>query len=314
MSPRAAPPPEAAPAAGRRRRPALRTGGWLLGGLLLLAGAVAAWQNLGGDDSLRRVREAGVLRVGYAIEAPYADLDASGRVSGESPETARQIAARAGLPRIEWVQAEFDQLIEGLQSGRFDVVASGLFITPERSRQVLFSEPSLCVRPGWLLRPQAPSGLAAGYAEALRQPGLRMAVLHGSAEAAALAGHPGLVEVPDARAGRLAVLQGTVDALALSLPTVRALAALGPPGQLLARVAASAAPVAGQEPPAGEGCPPEASRVGFAFAPEDRALQARWNQAMAGYLGSPEHLQTLARFGLGADELPYRALRGLAPE
>jgi polar amino acid transport system substrate-binding protein len=217
------------------------------------------------------VRQAGVLRVGHAVEAPYADLEADGRVSGESPENARRIAARAGLPHIEWVQVEFDQLIEGLQAGRFDLVAAGLFITPERSRQLLFSEPSLCVRPGWLLREDAPPGLDGSYAEALQQPGLRIAVLRGSAEAAVLAGYAGLREVPDARAGRLAVLRGAADALALSLPTVRALARQGRAGRCRRAPPCPPAPGLWSAPARSV---PGASRVGFAFAPQDRALQA----------------------------------------
>ena len=269
----------------------------------VLLGAAGLWQ----DGSVQRVEAAGVLRVGYAVEAPYADLGPKGDVTGESPESARRIAVAAGLPRIEWVQTEFDKLISGLLARRFDVVAAGLFITPERSRQVLFSDPSLCVRPGWLVRLDNPLRLQGSYEDMIGQHGFRIAVLQGSVEAERLAPRGELLSLPDAQSGRLAVLQGLAPALALSWPTVRQLA-LEPPGRLLALPATAGPPgpsspsvvAQGSRPP----CAPDADRVAFAFHPEDRALQARWNQAQAGFLGQPEHLQILNRFGLSADDLP----------
>lgn len=272
----------------------------MLAAAAVLGGAAWLWD----DGSVRRVEAAGTLRVGYAVEAPYADLGAQGEVTGESPESARRIAVAAGLPPIEWVQTDFDKLIPGLLAHRFDVVAAGLFITPERGRQVLFSDPSLCVRPGWLVRLDNPLGLQGSYEDLLGQPGFRIAVLQGSVEAERLAPRGELLSLPDAQSGRLAVLQGLAPALALSWPTVRHLA-LDPPGRLLALPATARGP---QPSATGQGsrqpCAPDADRVAFAFHPEDRALQARWNQAQAGFLGQPEHLQILNRFGLSADDLP----------
>jgi polar amino acid transport system substrate-binding protein len=250
------------------------------------------------------VRQAGVLRVGHAVEAPYADLEADGRVSGESPENARRIAARAGLPHIEWVQVEFDQLIEGLQAGRFDLVAAGLFITPERSRQLLFSDPRCaCAWAGCCARTRRPAWTAA-------------MPRHCSSRACALpccAARPrrrcwpatrACARCPT-RAGRLAVLRGAADALALSLPTVRALARQGRAGRC--RRAPPCPPAPGLWSAPARSVRPRPAGWALPSRPEDRALQARWNQAQAAYLGSPEHLQVLTRFGLGADDLPLPA-------
>ena len=41
---------------------------------------------------------------------------------------------------------EFGQLIPGLQAGRYDVVTAGMYITPERCKQVIFAEPEYSVQ------------------------------------------------------------------------------------------------------------------------------------------------------------------------
>ena len=108
------------------------------------------------DDSLANLRARGVIRIGYAIEAPYAYLADDGNVTGLDPEVARMVANRLGIPRIEWRLMEFDALLAGLKSGQYDVTAAGLFITPERARQVIFSQPTFQARPGLLVNPAIP--------------------------------------------------------------------------------------------------------------------------------------------------------------
>lgn len=96
------------------------------------------------DDTLARIREQGFIRAGFTQEAPYALVDAAGRLGGESP------------------------------------VVAGLFSTPERRVLVRFSRPTLCARPALVRRSgaPAPSGLTAFAA-----PGAgRLAVVEGAVE------------------------------------------------------------------------------------------------------------------------------------
>src|SRR5690606_16634992 len=104
----------------RRRRPTF--GGVVVVGLAVMLVAGLAWKAFAD-----RRGGATPLRVGYAIEAPYAFLDEDGRVTGEAPETARWVARRLGRGEPEWVLTEFGSLIGQLQEGRFDVIACGLF-------------------------------------------------------------------------------------------------------------------------------------------------------------------------------------------
>lgn len=264
----------------------------VLGATALLAAgaAVAWWRYQRRDDALARVRQSGVLRVGYALEAPYALLDPLGEPTGESPEVARAVAQRLGL-RTVWILTSFDHLIPELQAGRFDLIAAGMFVTPERSRRVHFSLPTLRVRPGWLTLSSRP--LALDYMAVQPSRNFRVAVLHGSAEEALFrqrqTPEAALLSVADARSGQMAVLLGQADALALSLPTVKAMA-LASEGRLAAR------------PAVGPGT--RTQQVALALRLSDVSLSEAVDQALKGYLGSPAHLAMLARLGLGPKDLP----------
>lgn len=291
MDERPSPPRHDQPPAGSaRRRVALGAAG-----LVALSGGLWAWlRPAATDDSLARVRAAGVLRVGYAVEAPYALIDAGGKVSGESPEVARAVAARLGLG-TQWIKTPFERLLPELESRRFDLIAAGLFVNPERHARVRFTRPTLHVRSAWLTASGNPKGLSS-YEALPGLAGVRVAALLGSVEHAALQALPlppgMLVAVPDAHSGLAAVGSGAADALALSLPTVRQMAAESQ-GRLVAL------------PATGAGL--HEHHVALAVHREDTTLQAALDQQLAGYLGSAEHVAMLQRFGLGAQDLPPAA-------
>ncbi len=261
------------------------------------AAGAALWLNGAGDGSLERVRRQGVLRVGYAVEAPYALVAPDGRITGESAELARLIVARLGIPRVEWVQTRFDALIVELLEGRFDVVAAGMFATPERARRVRFSAPSLRVGSGLLVAAGNPHGVAS-YQDLIDRPRLRVAAVSGSIEAEALLarGLPRarLLVVPDAAAGSAAVRSGAAAVLALSRPTTRWLEHLDPRHVQALEVAGRAVADA----------PVPSFSVAFAFAPADAELARAWDREQAAVIGGADHLRVLAAFGLGADDLP----------
>lgn len=261
----------------------------------IAAAALGAWKFLG-DRSLARVQAAGVLRVGYAVEAPYALVRADGGVSGEAPEVAAEVARSLGV-RVAWVQTDFERLIPELEHDRFDVIAAGLFITPERAQRVRFSVPTLQVRAGWLVAAGNPKGLT-DYRAAAAVSGLRVGVLKGSVEQGALRAlglaDDRLLELRDAGSALAAVEQGIVDAIALSLPTVRRMAA-GSAGRLVAL-------------PADGGDTRSASRTALAMRLGDRSLQQAVDQALIAYLGSRRHLEMLVRFNLSGGDLPVPAV------
>lgn len=265
--------------------------------LLMILWSVTGCQAPAGD-TLTRVRQQGVIRVGYAPEAPYAFRDAGGRVTGQAPEVARRVLADMGIPQVEWVQVEFGSLIAELNAGRFDVIASGMFITPERGRLIAFSEPALAVGQGLLVAKGNPKGLHS-YEDVARTPGARLSVLDGAVEhdyarrRGISAGQ--LLVAPDVATALAAVKTGRVDALALTLPTVRWIAAQQDAGGEEVAVPFTEPTLDGK---------PVRGYVGYGFRKADAALVAAFNRSLAAFIGSADYLTVNAPFGFTADELP----------
>ena len=87
----------------------------------------------------------------------YTYVDAAGVITGFERDVMDQICTRAALT-CEWELANFDQLIPGVMSGRFDVVLGGIAVTDERRGLVDFTEPYHSTDPTeWYIgRPGAP--------------------------------------------------------------------------------------------------------------------------------------------------------------
>lgn len=270
--------------------------------LLLLAGAIALWSLRNPVESTQdRVFRSGTIRIGYALEAPYAFCDAEGRVTGESPEVAKAVWQRLGVETIEWVQTDFGSLIPQLLAGRFDQVASGLFIRPDRERLVLFTAPAICPAPALLVRQGNPLALH-GYGDIAGKIEARLAVIDGAIERedALRAGVPGerIHSYPHAGMAVQALRSGLVDGLALSAPSIEQLAVAYPDMQ-------RALPFATPGVQAGCGA--------FAFRPADRVLRDRFNQELERYLGTKAHLELIQSFGFTLDCLPAATKPGKEP-
>lgn len=258
--------------------------------LLALAGVAAGWLGLAGRDVVEWTPKGGVLRIGYAVEPPYAMVGLDGRPDGALPVIAAELAGRVGATRVEWRLSEFGQLVDELESGVVDVVAAGFFITPEREKSVAFSSVVFEVGPGLLVRAGNPRGVA-GYESFTDASGTLVAALAGAVEIERLRerGMPdaAIMVVPDAWSGRSLVGAGRADALALSAPSVR----------WLARPAADA----GEPEFEAVVFPPmearDAGRVAYAFRKRDRRLCAAWDRALAEFMAGSRYREIATRYG-----------------
>lgn len=238
------------------------------------------------------------LRLGYAVEAPYAFVDRTGRVTGAIPELAREVARRLGVP-VTFVQSDFGALLDQLEEGRYDVVAAGLFITPERARRVRFSVPSFQTTDAALVRRGNPKRLHS--LDDVRAAGATVVVLAASVEEV-LARRAGIppdrtIAVPDGAAARRALESGRADLLLNSEPTVLWAVSQDPAG---------AFEVARPFDPDPSGA--AALRLGaFAFRRGDDALVEAWNRTLADFIGTPEYLALIEPFGFTRRSLPPRA-------
>ena len=59
--------------------------------------------------------------------------------------------AKMGIAQVDGVLTEFGSLIPGLQAGRFDIIAAGMFVNPKRCEQMQFSEPTYGIGQAFLV-------------------------------------------------------------------------------------------------------------------------------------------------------------------
>lgn len=87
-----------------------------------------------------RIRKSGELRIGTDATFPPFESPASGQFEGFDIDLGNAIARELGV-RARFINTGFDGIFPALQQGTFDVVMSGVTITPERSASMLFSDP-----------------------------------------------------------------------------------------------------------------------------------------------------------------------------
>jgi len=271
----------------------------LTGAAFLALGAAGAQADL-----LEEATESGEITIGVANEAPYGYVTPEGELTGEAPEIAKHILSEMGIDEVEAVVTEFGSLIPGLNAGRFDMVAAGMFLTPERCQQVAFSEPTYGIGQAFLVQDGNLKNLQT-YEDFADNSDATLAVMAGAVERgyARESDVPDdqVMVVPDLAAGTAAVQAGRADAFALTSLSIRRLAE----GAEGVEMADPFSEVAGQSVK-GHG--------GFAFRPEDQAFVDAFNAELAEFIGTEEHLQLVAPFGWTKDELPEMTTEELCAE
>ncbi|AHC80783.1 ectoine/hydroxyectoine ABC transporter substrate-binding protein EhuB [Pseudomonas asiatica] len=236
--------------------------------------------------SLDEIKETSRIRIGYANETPFAFTETDGRVTGESPEIAKIIFEKMGIKQVDGVLTEWGSLIPGLRAGRFDVIAAGMYITPARCKQVIFTDPQYALPDTLLVAQGNPKNLHS-YADIARNPDVKLAIMAGTVNLA-YARDSGItdaqiLQVPDTTAQLQAVRAGRADAAVGTQLTMKGLAKKG-----------------GDKVEAISDFTDDPAHTGYgalAFRPEDKALRDAVNAEMKKWLGSEEHLKTVAPFG-----------------
>ena len=241
----------------------------------------------------------GPVRIGYSNEAPFAYYDnRTGKLTGESVEVTRRVLAEMGITQVEGVITEFASLIPGLKAGRFDLIAAGMWILPPRSREIIFSERLSCILQGMLVQEGNPLDLHS-YRDVTRHGSARLGVVAGGVELmfARAAGVPEsrLFIFPDQPSAVAGLQAGRVDANAGPAPAHR---------DLLRKPSASGLETI--DPfvqPRAAGLPARTCS-GIGFRKEDKRHLDEFNRHLTGFIGTPEHLELIRRFGFTEAELP----------
>lgn len=106
----------------------------------------------------------GTLRVGSDLTyPPYDYLDANKKPAGFDAEIMTALS-KAGAFDLQWIDTRFENLIIGLGGNKFDVIASALYLNPDRGKQIDFvpyfvTGVSIAVPASGTWRPQLPEDL-----------------------------------------------------------------------------------------------------------------------------------------------------------
>lgn len=93
------------------------------------------------EDALARVKAAGKLVAGLDDAfPPFGFRDEKNNLVGFDIDLGNALAERLGI-KIEWQPTEWSGVIMSLKSKKFDVIWSGMSITPEREKEVNFTKP-----------------------------------------------------------------------------------------------------------------------------------------------------------------------------
>lgn len=162
-------------------------------------------------DTLATIRKRGTLRVGVAVNQPMVMHDRQGQLVGYSVDLARRLADDLGV-KLEFVETSWSQVVPELLARRYDLIASGLWVTLPRALVVNFTD----VAASQSIHLVAGKG-AAGRRNAadFNRPGTRIVVYAGTAQeelAARLFPQAALMKVAGDSDHLAPVLAGRADA------------------------------------------------------------------------------------------------------
>ncbi|CCO09780.2 bacterial extracellular solute-binding s, 3 family protein [Carnobacterium maltaromaticum LMA28] len=100
------------------------------------------------DTKLKAVQDKGFLVVGLSADYPpyefHQTVDGEDTIVGFDIDIANKIAEDMGV-KLAITEMNFDSLLGALQTGKIDMIISGIAPTPERLKQVDFSDPYMDV-------------------------------------------------------------------------------------------------------------------------------------------------------------------------
>ncbi|HEV2768510.1 MAG TPA: ectoine/hydroxyectoine ABC transporter substrate-binding protein EhuB [Acidimicrobiales bacterium] len=241
----------------------------------------------GAGGLLAEARQQGFLQVGFANEVPYGYEGPDGKPTGQAPEVAREVLCRLGVPELRGTVVDFGGLIGGLNAGRYDMIAAGMFINPERAAQVSFTDPDYCGTTAFAVAEGNPLGLT--DFESVTESEARLGVMNGAVEDE-YAVDSG---VSDSQISRFsstpdlfdALRAGRIDAVALTEVTVQEQVKDLPGFE----ATEGFVPVIDGEEQLGCG--------GYAFRKENQELRDRFNEVLNEMKQNDEILPIIEQFG-----------------
>jgi polar amino acid transport system substrate-binding protein len=273
-----------------------RMQGWALAAVLLMAPLA---NHAVAQDTIAQGRTQGYLRLGFANEAPFSYATSEGKLAGVDVEILNALLKEIGIPEMQGGLTTFGSLIPGLRARRFDIVASGIYIRPDRCKQVAFGEPLYVVGDAIIVRAGNPRAIHS-YADVAHDRSIHVGYPTGGTGVSGNAKAMGvnddqLIGFPDGPTGFAAVKAGRIDGYATTaIVGEEQLRAAHDPA--LERANPFQQPVVDGKVQVGV--------TSFAVRPEDQALLTELNRQLAALKATPAYLEILERNGLSRIELP----------
>lgn len=172
-------------------------------------GAAAA-----GQTTWQRILATGIVRVGFTNEAPYSIAEPD-KTTGIDPDIMRAFLASKGVKEEDGVLMEFGSLIPALQANRIDVITAGLWMNPDRCKQIAFSDPTTMVGQAFAVKKGNPLNVHS-YADVAKV-GARFGANTGGLEFTwadiAKIGKADQIQFPDLQTSIAALQAGRVDVI-----------------------------------------------------------------------------------------------------
>lgn len=111
-----------------------------LAGTATTVQAQSARQELSAESVIETIKQRRAIKIGLSLFMPWAMRDRNGELIGFEIDVGRRLAEDMGV-EAEFVPTAWDGIIPALISGKFDVIISGMSITPQRNLTVNFTRP-----------------------------------------------------------------------------------------------------------------------------------------------------------------------------
>ncbi|WP_081590067.1 ectoine/hydroxyectoine ABC transporter substrate-binding protein EhuB [Brevibacillus massiliensis] len=250
-----------------------------------------------GVSTLEKAKKQGFVTVGFANEKPYAYATPDGKLSGEAVEVAREVLKNMGIGEMNGVLTEFGSLIPGLNAKRFDIITAGMYITPERAKEVAFANPEYSIGEALAVRKGNPKDLHS-YRD-IAEKKAKVGVMGGAIEIDYLkksgVGDDQLVIVTDQPSAVAALQSDRVDAITMTGPSLQAVLDSAKDSGI-ERVMEFEQPVIDGKSIRGYGA--------AAFRKEDQDFLEAYNNELQKLKESGRLLEILEPFGFTEQELP----------
>ncbi|MFM0199574.1 transporter substrate-binding domain-containing protein [Paraburkholderia fungorum] len=230
------------------------------------------------------------VRIAYLEEPPFYWTGEDHSVTGADIELAEVVLRAIGVSSIEHQLTSFEELLPGVQEGRWDMNVP-IFVTAERAERVAFSVPVWALGDGFLLHHGNPKALTS-YGVVAARNDARLGIVAGtvqldSAKSAGVSdsqivAFKGQTEAIDA------LLAGTIDAYASTAVGSRVLASANQDLEVVAHEKSK------------DGRAPVGA---FSFSESNPDLLRAVNLELRKYLGSADHRARMAKYGLTQTEL-----------